>query len=294
MTFSLTKSLVGLIQSSVSVLAASKETIEQGFRYYLVDYVLFRLGETPVTPFTIIGLLFGFFLFIALAGWVRRILVKRIFTKTHFAAGTSQFIGSLIQYTIIVLGFLFCLQIVGIELTSLSVLLGAVGVGVGFGLQNVASNFISGIIIAFEQPFKIGDRIELGSIQGKVIEIGGRSTRLLNDDETINIIPNQKLISEPVRNFRRFSEHIPHEIKIQVAYGTDAEVVLNILRRVADGNPQVLSEPKPKARMKTFNKDSVDFVLNVWRSREAGELDKFLSDLNVQIYEELLKNGAST
>lgn len=285
--------MLGLIQSSGSVAAAGKNAADHGFRYYLFDYVLFKVGGTDITLFTIIGFFLGFFLFIVFAGWLKRVLVRKVFVKTHFAAGTSQFIGSLVQYTIIVLGFLFCLQIVGIELTSLSVLFGAVGVGVGFGLQNVASNFISGIIIAFEQPFKVGDRIELDSIQGKVIEIGGRSTRLLNDDETINIIPNQMLISEPVRNFRRFSDHIPHEIKIQVAYGTDAEVVLNILKRAADGNPQVLPQPEPKARLKNFNKDSLDFVLNVWRSREAGELDKFLSDLNVRIYEELLKSKVS-
>lgn len=293
MTYLTILKLIGVIQSSGSVLASSKEAIEHNFSYYLFDYVLFKLGNTPITPFTIIGFLLGFFLFIVIAGWLRRLLVKRIFARTHFGTGTSQFIGALVQYTVIILGFLFCLQFVGVELTSLSVLLGAIGVGVGFGLQNVASNFISGIIIAFEQPFTVGDRIELGSIQGKVIEIGGRSTRLLNDDETINIIPNQKLISEPVRNFRRFSEQIPHEIKIQVAYGSNAETVLGILEQVANNNPQVLTDPKPKARLKTFNKDSVDFVLNVWRNREKGELDKFLSDLNVQIYEELVKNKIS-
>jgi small-conductance mechanosensitive channel len=282
--------LLMFIQASNSVLESSRTKIE----YYLFDYILFKLGDTSVTPAKILGFLLGFLIFIAIAVWLKGFLIKRVFAKTNFGAGTSQFIGSLVQYSIIFLGFLFCLQFVGVQLTSLSVLAGAVGVGIGFGLQNVASNFISGLIIVFERPFVVGDRIELGAIKGKVIEIGGRSTKLLNDDETVNIIPNQKLISEPVRNFRRFSDQIPQEIKIYVGYGNDARKVLEILERVAANHAQVLKEPKPAARFHSFDVGKLDFVLNVWRDKNLSDLDKFLSDMNVEIYDEFLKNGITT
>lgn len=263
-------------------------------RYYLSEYVLFKLGETSVTPGMILGFLIGFLIFVVLAGWLKRILVKRIFARTNFGAGTSQFVGALVQYSIIFIGLLFCLQFVGVELTSLSVLAGAIGVGVGFGLQNVASNFISGLIIVFEQPFTVGDRIEIGAITGKVAEIGGRSTKLLNDDETVSIVPNQKLISEPVRVFRRFSDRIPQEIKFSAAAGSDARLVLKILEQTAANHPQILKDPKSEARFKSFDAGKLDFVLNVWRETSLTDLDRFLSDINVCVYEEFIKSGIAT
>jgi small-conductance mechanosensitive channel len=286
--------LLIFFQMPEAVPQAGGVKIQSGFRYYLYDYILFKLGDTSVTPAMILGFIIGFLLFIAIAVWLKGFLIRKVFAKTNFGAGTSQFVGSLVQYSIIFLGFLFCLQFVGVQLTSLSVLAGAIGVGIGFGLQNVASNFISGVIIVFERPFVVGDRIELGAIKGKVIEIGGRSTKLLNDDETVNIIPNQKLISEPVRNFRRFSDQIPQEIKIYVGYGNDARKVLSILEKVAGSHAQVLKEPKPAARFHSFDVGKLDFVLNVWRDKDLSDLDQFLSDMNVEIYEEFLKNGITT
>lgn len=286
---------LGYITATGNLLPAfiqnTSAALQTGASYYLFEYVLFKLGDTSVTLSNILGSILGILFFIAIAVWLKGFLIKKVFAKTNFGTGTSQFIGALVQYSIIFLGFLFCLQFVGVQLTSLSVLAGAVGVGIGFGLQNVASNFISGLIIVFERPFVVGDRIELGTIKGKVIEIGGRSTKLLNDDETVNIIPNQKLISEPVRNFRRFSDQIPQELKIFVGYGNDARKVLEILQRVAENHPQVLKEPKPAARFHSFDVGKLDFILNVWRDKGLSDLDKFLSEMNVEIYDEFIKNG---
>jgi small-conductance mechanosensitive channel len=278
-------------QTSESAKTQSKivELVDRTFFYYVFDYELFRLGETPITIFSLLLFFIAFLAFIFLANFLRKLIVGHLIGKANDA--TSQLIGSIFQYFLIFLGFIIALQIVGVQLTSLSVLIGAVGVGIGFGLQNVASNFISGLIIILERPFQVGDRIEVGSIKGKVIEIGGRSTRILNDDQTINIVPNQKLISDPVRNFRRQTDQIPQEIKIFVGYGNDAKVVLKILEEVAASHPQVLPEPSPEARFKAFDVGTLDFVLNVWRDKDLPDLDLFLSEMNVLIYEKFLQNG---
>ncbi len=268
------------------------EFVDRNIFYYINDYELFKLGNSSIRLINIIVFAVALIIFIFIAKILKKFLIKHLTVRTSLA--TSQLIGTVLQYFIIFLGFIFALQIVGVELTSLSVLAGAVGVGIAFGLQNVASNFISGLIIVLERPFQVGDRIEQGNIVGKVIEIGGRSTRILNDDETVNIVPNQKLISEPVRNFRRQSDQIPQEIKIYVGYGNDAVKVLEILSKVAEKHPQVLVEPKPEARFKSFDVDKLNFVLNVWRDKDLPSLDNFLSEMNVAIYEEFLKNGITT
>lgn len=264
------------------------------FREIFLHRELFRIGNTPIYPVSFAIFLISVFFVFTLAGFFKKFVVRRLTARTNFGAGSTQLVGSILQYLTVFIGFVITLQIVGIELTSLSVIAGAVGVGVGFGLQNIASNFISGLIIVFERPFQIGDRIEIGNLRGKVIEIGGRSTRLLNDDETILIIPNQKLISDPVRNFRRHSEHIPQELKIYVGYGNDAQKALNIMSEVAEKNALVLKDPKPEARFKAFDAGKLDFVLNIWYPRGTTNLDGLVSDLNVAIYQEFLRQGITT
>ena len=265
------------------------EFVDRNFFYYISDYELFKLGNASVKPINLIVFIAAFAVFVFLANLFKRFLVRHLKARTNVA--TSQLAGAIVQYFVIFLGFIIALQIVGVELTSLSVLAGAVGVGIAFGLQNVASNFISGLIIVLERPFQVGDRIEIGTITGKVIEIGGRSTLILNDDETVNIVPNQKLISEPVRNFRRHSEQIPQEIKIYAGYGNDAKKILEILQNAAANHQQVLKEPKPEARFKSFDADKLNFVLNVWRDKDLPSLDNFLSEMNTLIYEGFLENG---
>jgi small-conductance mechanosensitive channel len=222
---------------------------------------------------------------------MRRYVISRLLERAKFRPATSNLAGIIAQYSIIFLGFIFTLQIIGIDLTGLNVLAGAIGVGVGFGLQTIANNFVSGLIIVFENPFQVGDRVEVGGVAGKTLEIGARSTKIEGDDGTIHIIPNQKLVTENVRSFSRLSQHVPHEIKIPVGYGNDAKKVLNALQTVVKKNPQILPEPKPDARLKAFDVAKLDFVLNIWTAKDMKGVEQFLSELNVQIYDELNPSG---
>jgi small-conductance mechanosensitive channel len=270
------------------------ESTNKTVYYYLFEYELFKIGERPVQTMDIIIFVAAFLVFIYLATLARRILVGRLLVKANFRAETTQLAGFVIQYSIILIGFIITLQIIGIDLTGLNVLAGAIGVALGFGLQTIANNFVSGLIIVLESPFRIGDRIEIGTITGKITEIGARSTKILADDETVHIIPNQKLVTDNVRNFNRPFDRLPHEFKVFVGYGNDAEKVLQLLQKVAENNPQVLAEPKPSARLKAFDVNKLDFVLNFWTSKDLKEFERFQSQINVEIYQELIKNGITS
>lgn len=267
------------------------EFIDGNVIYYIFEHELFKFGERPVQLIDILIFAFAILIFVYISRFFRRLLVGRLLTRANFRAETTQLAGFVVQYSILLVGFIITLQIVGIDLTGLNVLAGAIGVAIGFGLQNVANNFVSGLIIVLESPFRIGDRIEIGTVVGKITEIGARSTKILADDETVHIVPNQKLITENVRNFNRPFDRIPHEIKVFVGYGNDANIVLTSLQSVAEKNSQILTEPKPSARLKAFDVNKLDFVLSVWTAKDIKEIERFQSELNVQIYQELLQNG---
>lgn len=267
------------------------EFVDNNILYYIFKYELFKIGNSSIKIIDIIVFFVAVLIVIVVSRVLRNLLTNRLLKRTSMRPATTHLVGTIAQYFIMFFGFIITLQLVGIDLTSLNVLAGAVGVGIGFGLQNVANNFIASLIILVERPFQVGDRIEIGTIKGKIIEIGGRSSRILHDDETIYIIPNLKLITDPVRNFRRSGDHVPHEIKIFVSYGNDANKVLEIMDTVANEHPLVLKDPKPDARFNSFDVVKLNFILNVWVAKEVKEIDKFLSEVNSQIYAKFLENN---
>jgi small-conductance mechanosensitive channel len=132
-----------------------------------------------------------------------RWFVDTVLARRGFDIGMREALGAIVRYVIITLGALVILQSAGIDLTSLNVLIGAVGVGLGFGLQNITSNFFSGLILLFERPIKIGDRVEIGGVVGEVREIGARATTIVTDESVAMIVPNSQFVSERVTNWSR-------------------------------------------------------------------------------------------
>jgi small-conductance mechanosensitive channel len=163
-------------------------------------------------------------------------------------------------------------------------------VGLGFGLQNVASNFVSGLIILFERPIKLGDRIEVGDVEGDVVEIRARSTTVVTNDNIAIIVPNSKFISENVVNWSYSDRTVRFAIHVGVAYRTDVRKVEKLLLEVADANPDVLREPKPGVRFMKFGDSALEFELRVWSSTLMHRRGKLTSDLNFAIYEKLSEN----
>jgi len=171
------------------------------------------------------------------------------------------------------------------------VLAGAVGIGVGFGLQNVVSNFIAGIIIMFERPIKIGDRIIVGGVEGNVVEIGARGTTVLNNDNIAVIVPNSKFITEDVINWKYNDDRVRFRIPVGVAYGSDARQVERVLLEVAAADADVMQDPAPAVRLMAFGDDGLLFELRAWSRSLVDQKGKLISQLNFAIYDRFRQEG---
>lgn len=258
--------------------------------FNLLNYTIFTLGEARITPLNIIYLILLTVALFWVSNKLKNLLITRILGRTQLDIGAQQAIGTITRYLLLLIGFLVILQTVGINLTTLNVLAGAVGIGVGFGLQNVASNFISGLIILFERPVKVGDRIEIGSVNGKVIAVGARSTRIRTNDNITIIVPNSKFISENVINWTFENNIVRFRVPIGVAYDADLHQVKKLLMEVAAENEDVLKEPGSSVRIVKFGDSSIDLQLCVWTKAKLQRRGAFVSDLNFAIWSKFREN----
>jgi small-conductance mechanosensitive channel len=250
-----------------------------------LEYPLIRLGNAQLSLRTVIYVSILLVFLFWFAGRLRRLLADRVLAKAGMEPGARQAVGSIVRYAVLIVGFLVALQTAGIDLTTLNVIAGAVGIGVGFGLQNVANNFISGLIILFERPIKVGDRIEVGNVDGDVIEIGARSTTVLTNDNIAILVPNSKLITENVVNWKYTDARVRFRIPVGVAYGSDVRRVEELLREVARENPDVLDTPPPQVWFRGFGDSSLNFELLVWNISLVHSNGQFISALNFAIFE---------
>ena len=211
--------------------------------------------------------------------------------RNRLDPGARMAVAAVVRYTVLLVGLLAIVQTVGIDLTTFNVMAGAIGIGVGFGLQNVVSNFIAGLIIMFERPVKIGDRIVVGGVAGNVVDIGARSTTVLDNDNIAVIVPNSKFITEDVINWKYNDDNVRFHVPVSVAYGTDAQLVKRVLLEVAHADPDVLDEPEPNVWLKAFGDDGVAFEPMVWSATMVDRKGKLISQLNYAIYERFNAEG---
>ena len=250
-----------------------------------LDFELFKSGTTVFTLWTILYLLIFLFLLFYLSGKLKKWLVEKLLVKMRL--GARQALASIIRYAVIVIGVLIILQTAGINLTTFQVLAGAVGIGVGFGLQNIVSNFVSGLIILFERPIQIGDRIEVGKIEGDVIAINARSTTVVTNDNIAIIIPNTKFITENVVNWSLTGKDVRFRVPVSIAYGSDLKKAVELLEEIARENPDVLENPPPVVRLLGFGENQTALVLElrVWSTTLTHRKATLISTLNFAIYE---------
>lgn len=249
----------------------------------VINYPLFKLGENSITLKSLLILGILFILVIVLEKVVRERVVMRIFEKTELPEALEYGIARILGYIFTVIGFYMAFQFVGIDLSSLAFIAGAVGVGIGFGLQNIINNFVSGIIIFAEQPIAIGDRIEVGGVAGRVKKISLRSTTVVTNDNITMIVPNGDFISQTVTNWSHGDPKVRIRIPIGVAYGTDTALVERLLLEVAAENKKTLKDPEPSVFFTTFGESSLDFELAVWTSEMAQSPRRFISNINFAI-----------
>ena len=219
------------------------------------------------------------------------VLTQDIYPRVRLPRGVPYAISTLTRYTLIVLGFLIAMAAAGIELSSLTIVAGGLGVGVGFGLQTVVSNFVSGLILLFERPLQVGDDIELGAVNGEIRRIGIRASSIRTGDGAEVIVPNSKLISDVVTNrtFRDRRRRI--EISVIVNSEINAQQVVDVLLAVARKQASVLRTPPPRAFFVKLGESNLEFVLRVWiaeyrdegmtRSQLNAALQKALADAGI-------------
>jgi potassium efflux system protein len=189
---------------------------------------------------------------------------------------------------VLLLGFFFTLAAAGIQLDRLTVLAGALGVGIGFGLQNVVQNFVAGILLLFGGPIKIGDKIQIGELTGEVRAIGFRASTVRTYQGAEVIVPNSKLVADQVVNWTLSDQKRRIEIDIGVEYGTDPERVLDLLKQVGRQHPKVLNEPAPAALFVRHGDNSLDFQLLVWSTFDdaGGVKSELTTAINRQLVHE--------
>jgi small-conductance mechanosensitive channel len=204
--------------------------------------------------------------------------------------GVPAAISMLTNYSIIAVGLLIAFSAAGIQLDKFAIMLGALGVGIGFGLQGVVNNFISGLILIFERPIQVRDTIAQGELYGNVIRIGLRSSTIRTFDGAEVIVPNANLISNEVTNWTLSDRKRRIQILVGVAYGTDPNKVLKILRETIDNNDQILDTPEPMILFREFGNSSLNFDVRFWTADSSTWME-LQSSVNVEINNAFKKEG---
>ena len=261
--------------------------VHTGFNIIL-DYDI-GYGERTIT---IRGIL-AFVITIIASWWIAKVLKlvleKELFRRMNLPRGIPGAISTSVYYFIIVLGFFLALSQSGVDLNQISIIVGALGVGIGFGLQNIISNFISGIILAFERPVQEGDTVEVGNLMGDVKSIGIRSSKVRTYDGSEVIVPNSNLISNELINWTLSDRQRRSTIEVGVAYGTAPRRVAEILQKVAEDFPKTLKTPKPLVVFKGFGDSSLNFKLHFWTTFDDGYTSK--SEVSMNVYDALDQAG---
>jgi len=252
---------------------------------------VFSMGKSTITIWTMSYLLILIIVFYFITTKLSKIIVYKVLAKSKIELGVRIAVGTIVRYAILTIGFIIIVQTVGINLNSLTVLLGALGVGIGFGLQNITNNFVSGLIILFERPIKVGDRIEVGEVNGDVINISMRATTVLTNDNISIIVPNSEFISSTVINWSHIDKTVRFAFPVGVSYKEDPENIRNILLTIAEANPDVLSDPPPAILFKEYGDNALIFNLSVWTNTYSVKPSALKSQLYFEIFKKFKETG---
>jgi len=240
------------------------------------------------------GNIFVFFiviyLSIVIANFIRNLLEEDILKRAKMKKGLPYTIALMVKYTLVTVGIFIAVSAAGIPTNSLTVILGAFGVGIGFGLQNIFNNLVSGLILLFERPIQIGDTIEVGQLMGNVRSIGIRSSNLRTFDGAEIIVPNGNLISNDVTNWTLSDDRRRIELIVGVSYASDPHNVKDILMKVIKKHPDIISDPKPSVWFQNLGESSLDFRMLFW-TKEFDQWIRIKSEVLFQVFDDLKAAG---
>jgi len=252
---------------------------------------LFTLGDTRISLWTIVYLTFLFVVLYYLTTKLSRVIIYKLLSKSKIELGVRIAVGSILRYLILTIGFLLIIQTVGINLSSITILLGALGVGIGFGLQNITNNFVSGLIILFERPVKVGDRIEVAGVTGDVKDISMRATTIVTNDNISIIVPNSEFISSTVINWSHTDRKVRFNFPVGVSYKENPTQIKEILLEVALNNPGVMQEPKSDVLFTEYGENALKLNLRVWTRDYIDRPGVLKSQLYYEIFKRFREKG---
>lgn len=255
----------------------------------ILDYHLFTINQQPIT----VGSLLMFIVMIV-AIWVvsqliNRVLLRRILIRFNIERSIRYNMSRIGHYAFMLIGALFAFQFIGLDLSALTVVFGLLSVGIGFGLQNITSNFISGVILLFERPIKVGDRVTVGDVEGDVAAINMRSTTVNSLRNITIIVPNTDFISGQVTNWSYGDPKIRVDIDVGVSYNSDLDLVLTSLQEVAAENADVMKHPAPEVLLLNFGDSSWNMQLRYWMP-SPERYYRMRSDINCAIIRKFRQN----
>jgi potassium efflux system protein len=257
----------------------------------VLDYRLFRIGDTSVTVASLVAAILVLVATYVVARLARRLVSDRLLARTHMSIGVRYMLGRFTGYTVFVLGSLMALQTVGIRATTLTAFGAALGVGIGFGLQDIVKNFVAGLVILIERPFQVGDRIEIDKVNAEVSEIRSRATVLRTNDDVHLIVPNSKFIQETVVN--RSYDRLLYRCRapVTVDNASDPRAAGDALLEAARRTEGVLAEPPASVRFRSFGPSGLNLELLCWTDKMVHRPGALISALNFEIFEALRRRG---
>lgn len=257
----------------------------------ILFYSIIKIGSVAITPLFLVKTVVFLALLISLSHIMQRVLLARVFRHLGLSEALKFALGRFATYLFFLGGLFIGLQSLGVNLSSLIVFGGAVGVGVGLGLQNVVSNFVAGLILLVEQPIRIGDRIVTGDTMGDVIRIAARSTWIRTNENIVVIVPNNDFINNPVINWTANDDNVRINIPVGVGYSSDPQQVRELLLQAAGNHPDVLKDPQPDVVFTDYGDNSLNFSLRVWTSHRAHAPAILKSDLYFALFQVFAKHG---
>lgn len=270
------------------------------YQFQILDPIVDRVGAALTTTigFGAISVTLGDLIAFGITLWisfllsrlVRFVLEEDVFPTIELPRGVPYAISSLVHYVVLASGTLLAFAVMGLDLNRFTILAGALGVGVGFGLQNVVNNFVSGLILLFERPIQVGDVVKLKDVSGEVKRIGIRSSTVRTGDGADVIMPNGSLIADPVINWTLTDRTRKVTLDVRAAYGNEPERVIGMLIEAAKANERVMAHPEPTAQLVRFGEIALEFTLEAWISRhEQGGVAK--SEIAIDVYRRFREAG---
>jgi small-conductance mechanosensitive channel len=257
-----------------------------------LDQIQWKVGSSHLSVRTLIegGLTAGLVMLLTL--WVSSAIESRLLrTSTGSELSLRKAVSNAVTSLLMFVGLMVSLSAVGIDLTALSVLGGAVGVGIGFGLQKLAANYVSGFVILAERSMRIGDSVKLDGFEGRVTDIKARYTVIRAPTGRESIVPNEMLINSRVENLSLADSRVLQSASVLVAYGSDVDLVMRLLTQACDMQMRVLKDPAPFVTLTSFAADGLEFGAHYWVDEQQSGLLTLKSEINLSILKLLNANG---